>query len=96
VLPGVDDIDTIILYDGWSGTVGDKPYSYPGVSAGIAYLIKPKARLWELIRTENGQDLIQETGNPDVSRRIEAQIVNHTYRGVYADIANSVQQITLP
>lgn len=96
VLPALDGIGAIIYYDGWSATVNGKTYSYPGVSTTYGYLIRPKRKFVEAIATEGGQDLIVVTGNPDVSRGIEAQMVGHTYRGVYADIAGSVQRVTWP
>lgn len=94
--PAVSEIQAIIYYDGWTAAVNGRNYSYPGVTAGTAYLIRPKAKLVEAIATENGKDLIIVTGNPDVSRGIEAQMVGHTYRGVYANLAESVQKLTLP
>jgi hypothetical protein len=94
--PAVSEIQAIIYYDGWSASVNGRTYSYPGVTAGTAFLIRPKAKLVEAIATENGQDLIIVTGNPDVSRGIEAQMVAHTYRTTYGDMAGSIQKITLP
>jgi hypothetical protein len=95
-LPAVSDIQTIIYYDGWDGMVGDKPYSYPGVPSGQAFLIYPKRRLIEVVRTENGEDLIVKRGNADVSRNIEDQFTAQTFRTLYADCAGSVQKIVLP
>lgn len=88
----LSEISTIIYYDGWTVTVGPKTYTYAGVTAGKCYLIQPKRRFRELVKRE----LEIVTGNPDVSRGIEDQVVWHTDRGVYADIANSVEEITLP
>ena len=88
----LSEISTIIYYDGWTVTVGPKVYTYAGVTAGKAYLIRPRARFRELVK----RDLELVTGNPDVSRGIEDQLVWHTDRAVYADIANSVEEITLP
>ena len=100
VLPGISDIDTLIFYDGYSITVGNgtasRTYTYPGITANKAYLIRPKAKMIELVKTQGGQDMYIVTGNPDVTRNIEDQIVAHTYRGLYADLAGSVQKLTLP
>lgn len=96
VLPGISEIDTIIFYDGYSITVGEKTYTYPGIAANTAYLIMPRSKMLELVRTVNGQDMFVVQGNADVSRRIADQIVAHTYRGLYCDAAGSVQKITLP
>lgn len=94
--PALDAIDTIIYYDGFQITVGPKTYTYPGVPAGTAYLIQPRRRLREIVKTKGGQDMWIETGNPDVSRRIEDQLAAHTYRTLYADVAGSTEEITLP
>ena len=94
-LPGIT-IDTIIFYDGETLSVGEKDFAYAGVAAKRAYLIRPKRQFYELVATEGGQDLIVETGNPDVSRGILDQVVAHTYRGVYAAVPGNVQEITLP
>lgn len=95
-LPGISEIDTIIFYDGYSITVGEKTYTYPGIATGTAYLVMPQTKMLELVRTVNGQDMFIVRGNADISRRIADQIVGHTYRGLYADAAGSVQKITLP
>lgn len=92
VMPPLGDIQATIFYDGYALTVGPKTYTYAGVTTGRCYLIQPRRRLRELVK----RDLFIETGNPDVSRRIADQIAGHTYRGVYADVAGSVEEITLP
>lgn len=95
-LPPIGVIDTVIYYDGFTIDVGPKTYSYPGVTAGTGYLIQPQRRLREIVKTRGGQDMFIETGNPDVSRRIEDQITAHTYRTLYSDVAGSTEEITLP
>ena len=97
VLPAIDFLDTVIFYDGMSITVGDKTYAYTGVTPGKSYLIRPREKFWEAVKTEGGRDFTIETDRmPDVTRRIAGQTAAHTYRGVYADIANSVEEITHP
>jgi hypothetical protein len=95
-LPQVEDISTIIYYDGDSIKVGEKVRTFAGVAPKTCYLIRPKSMFISLCATENGQDLIVESGNGDVSRGIREQLVAHTYRGVYAAVADNVQKITLP
>jgi hypothetical protein len=96
-LPAIEGVDTIIYYDGEDDlTVGEKTYSYAGVTAKKAYLIRPKRQFRELVRTQDGQDLIIDMGNPDVSRGILDQIIAHTYRTIYAAVAGNVQELTLP
>lgn len=89
--PAVDGIDTVIYYDGWDVQVGKKSYSYAGVNAGDAYLIRPRRGFKELLK----QDLRVEATGPDLSRLVESQIVGYGYRGVYAAVTENVQKITL-
>lgn len=96
VLTGISEIDTIIFYDGYAITVGGRTYTYPGIASKTAYLIHPKDRMIELVKTINGQDLLTVTGDPDISRGIVDQIVNHSWRGLYADVNGSAQKLTLP
>jgi hypothetical protein len=90
-LPNVP-INTIIYYDGESLTVGSDTYSYPGVTAGTCFLVFPQRRLKELVH----HDLRIDIGPPDISRLVEGQQVARTRRGLYADLTNSAQKITLP
>lgn len=87
-IPG---ITTVIYYDGWDVTVGKKSYEYAGVAPGKAYLVRPKRGFKELIK----RDYTVESGNKDVSRLVEEQIVAYCYRGVFAAIEENVQEITL-
>lgn len=90
-LPNVP-IQTIIYYDGESITVGSDTYTYPGVTPGTAFLIFPQRRLKELVH----HDLRIDIGPPDISRLVEGQQVGRARRGVFADLLNSVEGITLP
>lgn len=85
-------IDTIIYYDGFTIQKGVKQYVYPGVTPGKCYGIFPRQRFKELVH----HGLRIDADNRDISRLIEAQVVGRTRRGLYADIANSVEEITLP
>jgi len=85
-------VDTIIYYDGFTITKGVKTYTYAGVTAGKCYFIFPRQRFKELVH----HGLRVDAGNPDISRLVQAQVVGRTRRGLYADIANSVEEITLP
>jgi hypothetical protein len=85
-------IDTIIYYDGETLKMGTTDYVYPGVTAGTCYLIFPKQRFKEMVH----HDLRVDIGSADISRLVEGQQVGRARRGMYADIANSAQKITLP
>lgn len=90
-LPNIP-INTIIYYDGETLTRGPETFTYPGVTAGTAYLIFPKRKMKEMVH----HDLRIDIGAADISRLVEGQQVGRARRGLYADIANSVQKITLP
>jgi hypothetical protein len=85
-------VDTIIYYNGATVTNGVNAQTYPGVTAGTAYFIAPRMRLKELVH----HDLRVDVGPGDISRLIQAQQVARCRRGLYLDIANSVQKLTLP
>ena len=91
VYPPISGIQTVIYYDGWETVVGKKTYSYPGVTPGKAYLIRPKRGFKELVK----QDLRVEATSGDLSRLVESQIVAYAYRGCYAAIEENVQELTL-
>jgi hypothetical protein len=85
-------IDTIVYYDGESVVRGTDTIVYPGVTTGKCYLIFPKRKLKEMLH----HDLRIDIGPADISRLVEGQQVGRARRGLYADIANSVEEITLP
>ena len=85
-------IDEVIAYDGGSITVGAQTYTYPPCPTTKAYLVMPRKYMKELIK----HDLRVDADNADLSRLIEQQLVGRSRRGVYAGIARSVQEITLP
>lgn len=85
-------IDTIIYYDGETLVRGTDSFVYPGVTAGTCFLISPRQRFKEMLH----HDLRIDIGSADISRLIEGQQVGRARRGMYADIANSVQKVTLP
>ncbi|GAW27983.1 hypothetical protein [Carboxydocella sp. ULO1] len=91
IYPAISGIQSVIYYDGWETVVGKKTYSYPGVTPGKAYLIRPKRGFKELAK----QDLRVEATSGDLSRLVESQIVAYAYRGVYAAIEENVQELTL-
>lgn len=85
-------ISTIIYYDGSEIEMNTELYAYAGVTQGKAYHLFPKQRMLELIQ----HGLRIDADRPDLSRLIETQVVGRTRRGVYADVANSVEEVTLP
>jgi len=81
----------IIYYNGATVTNGIKSYVYPGVTAGTCYFIMPGLRMKELVH----HDLRIDIGPADISRLVEGQQVARARRGLYLDVPNSVQKITL-
>jgi hypothetical protein len=99
---GIDEINSamsriqnVIAYDGWTGTRGKKSTTYSGVTSGTAYLIS-KQYVGQDFRSLVKIDLDMITGNPDVSRLIEAQMVWDTHFGQYANPTAAVEEITWP
>jgi len=92
VYPPISQINTLIFYDGYSVTVGEKTYTYPGVDPNKAYLIDPTKYFVELVK----HDLIVDAGGADVKRLIQGAIVGRARRGVVAAPEKAVQEITLP
>jgi hypothetical protein len=85
-------INTIIYYDGETVVRGTNSFVYPGVTAGKCYLIFPRQKMKEMLH----HDLRIDIGPPDISRLVEGQQVGRARRGMYLDIPNSVEEITLP
>jgi hypothetical protein len=90
--PAVSGIDTLIFYDGWSVTVGEKTYTYPGCDPDKAYLIEGQRYFRELVK----HDLLVDSSGADLSRLVEQEIVGRARRGVVAYPADAVEEITLP
>jgi len=85
-------VDTIIYYNGETVANGAFSVTYPGVTQGTCFFIYPKQRFKELVH----HDLRIDIGPPDISRLVEGQQVGRSRRGMYADLNNSVEKITLP
>lgn len=92
VYPAISQIDTLIFYDGWSVTVGEKTYEYPGCPTNKAYLIEGQKYFRELVK----HDLRVDAQKGDLTRLVEEQIVGRARRGVVASPANAVEELTLP
>lgn len=92
IFPALTGISTLIFYDGYEITVGEKTYEYTGVDEGKAYLVEPQRYYRELIK----HDLRVDATRGDLTRLVEQQVVARGRRGVIAAPANSVQELTLP
>lgn len=85
-------IGTIIYYDGEELKRGSDVYEYAGVTGGTCFLVMPGRKLKELVH----HDLRIDIGPPQLSRLIEGDQVGRARRGLYANLAESVEKITLP
>lgn len=92
--PVNSQIQSIVEYDGWSGERGAKTTTYDGVADNVGYLVGLSDRANDF-RSYQNQGLDMTEGNPDVSRRIMAQMVWDLDRGVYCD-TTAVQKINWP
>jgi hypothetical protein len=88
-------IQNVIVYNGWTGVRGKKSFSYPGVASGKAYLVHKGNKMEDWMYFVK-QPLEMVMGNPDVSRRVEAQTVWDTFFTVYAAPNRAVEEITWP
>ena len=92
ILPALSDIASIIYYDGWKSKVAGTNYEYQGVPTTKIYLIRPKGGFKELVK----HDLQIQSNQGDISRLIDAQVVGVARRGIYAALAENVQELTVP
>lgn len=90
----LEAIRGVIAYDGWTGTRQGKTVTYPGVTAGKAYLISQQYRGQDY-RSFVKQALQNEGMQQDISRFL-TQSVWDSYYGVYANPLRSVEEITFP
>lgn len=91
----ISRIREVIAYDGWTGSRGMKTVTYPGVSAGTAYLIDTAGRD-KYFGSFVKQDLQRSAGEADMSRFILEQVIWDAYLGVYASPISAVEEITWP
>lgn len=92
VYPAISQINTLVFYDGYSVTVGEKTHTFQGVSPDKAYLIDPQRYFVELVK----HDLVVDAAGADLKRLVSGSIVGRARRGVVASPESAVQEITLP
>lgn len=90
-LGALGNLQTVIAYDGFEGTVGKQKVSFDAPADGEAYLIKPKEFFKALVKT----DLTQLTQRGDIMKLSNLDVVQFFSRGVVADVAGSVHKVTL-
>lgn len=91
--PSVNQIQTLIAYDGESLDMGGLTFTYAGPTSKKVYLIQPGRNLFEYVK----HDLRVDTQRPyDLSRLISAQMVARARRGLLMSPDFSVWEVTLP
>ena len=90
-----DRVRTVVVYDGWSGTRGQKATTYGGVTAGTAYLVNLAYRD-EDFQSFFKHQLRQQTDQGELTRFIMQRTVWDVRFGLFADPVRAVHKITLP
>lgn len=90
--PSVNQISTIIVYDGDHMQMGNLRWDYGGMADDEVLLIQPKRNAFEYIK----HDMRVDTERPaDLSRLIVAQMVARTRRGLLAVPESSIWKVAL-
>ncbi len=90
--PSVNQIGTVIAYEGESMQMGNLVWNYGTMADNVVYLIQPKRNMFEFIK----HDLRVDTERPaDLSRLIAAQMVARTRRGLLAVPESSIWEVNL-
>lgn len=90
----INQIQDVIVYDGWTGTRGTKTTTYAGVTSGKAYLIDKANKMMDF-KFYIKQDFRLDGEDMDASRFM-TQKVYDGYVGCYANPLRAVEEITLP
>ena len=90
----IDSIQSVVSYNGWTGTRGSKSTTYSGVTSSKAYLIDVSQKDADF-QSFMKRDLAEYGRQEDISRLL-LQVVWDTRFGVYANPLAAVEEITLP
>ncbi len=91
----LDNITTIVAYDGWHGRDGNRSANYAGVPAGTALLIDTSQRMYDF-QSLISLPMTRKSAGGDITRFVEEQVIYHTYFGLYAAPDRAVQKILWP
>jgi hypothetical protein len=90
--PSVNQISSIIVYDGDNMQMGNLRWDYGGMADDEVLLIQPKRNAFEYIK----HDMRVDTERPaDLSRLVVAQMVARTRRGLLAVPESSIWKVAL-
>lgn len=91
----IGKVRSVVEYDGWSGTRGKKAVTYPGVTAGEAFLVSQAWREFDF-QSKIKQDLRRIEGDKNMNRFIIGVDIFDVRLGIFSDPKRSVQKITWP
>jgi hypothetical protein len=91
-LPGLGQLNQMVVYDDYTIHEGERAYTFEGADPAWVWLIEPKQYFIELVN----QPLQVEDGPGDFSRYVAAQLRASTWRGVVASPAAAVQKLKMP
>lgn len=91
----MDQIQTVIGYRGWTGSDGNGSVTYPGVTAGKAYLIDTSRAEFDY-QSMYSQDLEMIDVGADHARFVVERYLWDMFFGVFAAPERSVEEITWP
>ena len=90
--PSVNQISSIIAYDGDHMQMGNLRWDYGGIADDEVFLVQPKRNMWEYIK----HDMRVDTERPsDLSRLVIAQMVARTRRGMLAVPGSAIWKVAL-
>lgn len=90
-LGSLGQIQKVIAYDGWEGTIGNESLRFVAPADNEVYLIQPKDTFKALVKTE----LTQLTQRGDIMRLSNLEVAQFFCRGVVADVEGAVHKVTL-
>lgn len=88
-------VQSVVAYDGWTGTRGKRAVTYNGVAAGKGYLVDLGFRS-EDFQSYFKHELRRQMGNGDASRFIMEETIWDVRLGAYAAPTKAVHEITWP
>lgn len=84
-------IQKVLSYDGWAGTVNGKEYNFPGPKDNEVYLIRPKAKFISF--EKEGLTRLTQKGN--ILTLSDMDVAETFTMTLIADVENSVHKVTI-
>lgn len=90
-LAGLGQIQTVLSYDGWDGEINGIKYSFEAPKDNEVYLIMPKLTFKALVKEDITH--LEQRGN--ILTLSEVDVVETFTRAVVAEVAHTVQKVTI-